>query len=279
MVSDLQDLITNKKLEQLEVFDQKVWFESELAPRDFTAQMLQKVRRRGKYIIYDFADRFLCQHLRMTGKMLPADSEQLPQPIAEQRGSNLQIRLGMRFAGVGELYFFDQRRFGTFTAVRDLDQFLSKKRLAPELITDGVSKIDDSKSLKHFINKFNTSRPVKSLLLDQSAISGVGNIYADESLHLTGIHPNTAANDLSKKQQEELYRNAITVMQKAIAKRGTSAQDYLDVNGNPGTFKQYLNVYRRTGESCKSCEAGEIERTKIAGRSSHYCPNCQPIKV
>ncbi len=123
-------------------------------------------------------------------------------------------------------------------------------------------------------SQFKKQKP-KNLLLNQELVSGIGNIYADESLHAVKIHPLTPAITLESEQHRMLIIEVKRIMDDAIAKRGTSASDYLDVNGNPGVFKQYLKVYKRKGELCLSCELGKIEVIKIGGRTSHFCPHCQ----
>lgn len=255
------------KLVQLKIRDPKVWFESELDPKRICENTLQRVSRRGKYLVYEFPNITLVQHLRMTGKMLPADSDALPK----SRQGNLQLRAEFVFESRPNLFFFDTRRFGTLTAVEDIEAFWQKKRQAPDPIAG-----DYSLALDHYLEQiFGRSRPIKSALLDQSIIAGVGNIYADEALHRVGLHPETSVKSLSTENLKNLFSALVDVFEEAIGKRGTTASDYLDVNGNPGVFRKYLRVYRCTGDICKTCESENIERIKVGGRSSHFCPRCQ----
>lgn len=269
VVSDLQAFLPGQTLERIEIYDPKVWFESQLDPGEFSDRKLKAVSRRGKYIVYNFGDIFLVQHLRMTGKVLPADSDKIPHNIIQ--GENPQIRLSMLF-DKDEIIFWDNRRFGTVTALKDSDAFFSSKQIAPEIYGEDSG----SAALAHYLRKVGRiSRPIKSTILDQSIICGPGNIYADEALHRSKIHPLTPTSQLSETQQRELFANLKEVMDEAIAKRGTSASDYLDVNGNPGVFKKYLHVYKRSGLECLTCHQANIERIKVGGRSSHFCPKCQ----
>jgi len=267
VVSDLVDLVKGRKLDFIEILDTKVWFESELEPGHFADKEVLDVTRRGKYIVYHFVDGYLLQHLRMTGVMLPADSDKIPHNLFGEKSP--QLRLSLNFDDL-RLIFYDVRRFGTFTAILDLDKFFDAKKLAPELYDDFEH------AFGWYLHKVvKVGRPIKSVLLDQSIICGPGNIYADESLHAVKIHPLTPASTLGGEQNRILITEVKRIMDDAIAKRGTSASDYLDVNGNPGVFKQYLQVYKRKGELCLSCKLGKIEVIKIGGRTSHFCPHCQ----
>jgi formamidopyrimidine-DNA glycosylase len=137
---------------------------------------------------------------------------------------------------------------------------------------------DDAPSARaHFIRMASLRRaPIKAVLLDQTAIVGVGNIYADEGLFRAGLHPRSVAGDLSLRRLGALFDAVRGVMGEAIARRGTSMSDYLDINGNPGTFRACLNVYRRTAEPCRSC-GRPVVRDVVAGRSTHFCPHCQRV--
>ncbi|PIQ79022.1 hypothetical protein COV81_03615 [Candidatus Peregrinibacteria bacterium CG11_big_fil_rev_8_21_14_0_20_41_10] len=270
VVSDLQELVASQTLEKIVINDPKVWFHSSLQPKYFTGRQLRHVDRRGKYIVYNFGDIHLVQHLRMTGKMLLSDAKEIPHNII--KANSLQLRLKLIFNNV-ELVFYDPRRFGTMTAVIDLDAYFKSKQLAPELYSN-----EPQLALDHYLAKVDYSnRPIKSTILDQSIICGAGNIYADEALHRAGVHPSTPTNTLLSSQHQAIFAHLKEVMREAILKRGTSAADYLDLNGNPGVFKQYLKVYKRKDELCKTCDRTRICRIKIAGRSSHYCPKCQPF--
>lgn len=272
VVLDLHDLISGKNIERLEILDEKVWFESEFSPEEFNGRPLRGVSRRGKYIVYDFSGKYLLQHLRMTGKMLPEGSVKIPHNVTS--GQSKQLRARFIFTDGSRYLFFDSRRFGTLSAVSDLVGYFNNKGIAPEIFAEH----GDSLAREHFINKARKLRKaIKSVVLDQKVICGPGNIYADEALHSCGIHPETPANRLNQQQLEDLFDALKQVMAEAISKRGTTAANYLDVNGNPGEFKQFLNVYGRFGEDCRGCRQGKVNRVKIGGRTSHYCAGCQPL--
>ena len=257
-------------LVQIRIQDQKVWFESDLKPEWFANRQLERIFRRGKYIAYDFGGGYLLQHLRMTGKMLPKGSAALPKKLR----SNLQIRAVFEFAGEDSIYFFDTRRFGTLTAVKDIEKYWQKKGIAPDPFEDSIEA-----ARAHYYKKIvGRNRPIKNCILDQTILAGVGNIYADEALHRARIYPERLASTLGKNKLEELFEAMLAVFTEAIDKRGTTSSDYLDVHGNPGIFQKYLNVYRRAGEQCKSCGKSEVKRITLAGRGTHYCPWCQPAR-
>jgi formamidopyrimidine-DNA glycosylase len=257
------------KLSHLKILDARVWFESEFKPSALDGRTVDALFRRGKYIVWSFNGLFLLQHLRMTGKVLPTGSSALPKI----EPSNAQLRARFDFSESPSLFFYDTRRFGTLTGVKSLDKFWASKRLAP----DPLLASDANLALAHFLkHALETSRPIKALLLDQTKISGVGNIYADEALFAQAIHPLTPANKIAEKKLGALFINIIAIFQSAITSRGTSAFNYLGVNGKPGEFAQFLKVYQRGEEKCSRCEKSRIEVITIAGRSSHFCPACQP---
>jgi formamidopyrimidine-DNA glycosylase len=120
-----------------------------------------------------------------------------------------------------------------------------------------------------------TARPIKHALLDQTMIAGLGNIYVDESLHAAGIHPLTPASALSGDQVRQLNRAIKLILRRAIRHRGSTLRDYRDAAGQPGNFQSVHRVYARTSEPCLTCGQA-IERIVLGGRSTHFCPHCQP---
>lgn len=270
VVSDLQRYV-GQKLKKIEINDERVGFESTVPFRRFANTKLISVDRRGKYIVFQFDQLFLVQHLRMTGQVLPLSSKKLaPNTLIDLRKTK-KARLFWHLQ-TETLVFHDTRRFGTVTAIDDLAAYWQRKHIAPDPMNAAETKAAQSLFLTKAAQ---ANRAIKAVLLDQSIIAGVGNIYADEALHRTRIFPETKASSLAPEQLTALYSAIKKVFREAISKRGTTQSDYLDVNGNPGVFKKYLNVYRRTGEICKTCKKTKIEKMKVAGRSTHYCGNCQ----
>lgn len=231
-------------------------FENNLVDRKISA-----IERRGKYIIIHLdSGQAIIIHLRMTGSLrfLPPNAPLDKHTHLIFFFSNLPM----------ELRFIDQRQFGRLCLVKkgkkgDL-KFL--KKLGPEPLQI------NSRQFREMIN--GKRRIIKSLLLDQTFIAGIGNIYADEVLYRTGIHPRQGTEFLSPQKSEVLLKNLQDLLRQAIRQRGTSVKTYVDAQGAPGGFQKFLMVYGREGEKCLKC--GEIiVREKIAGRSTYYCPRCQ----
>ena len=231
---------------------------------------IAKVRRVGKHIVFDLerasrngkskpltSGQWIV-HLGMTGRM------QVAQPndeLLKHTHAVLKLKSGR------ELRFVDPRRFGRLAVVR-LDQKTPAGFAAP-----GDEPLDSQ--VDRFIELFRKrNTPIKSALLNQKLLSGVGNIYADETLFRAGIRPRRRASSLTREQLGKLHAALKEVLNEAIALGGSSVSDYVDADGNAGFFQLQHRVYGREGEPCLVCET-PIKRVIIAGRSSHYCPQCQ----
>ena len=190
-------------------------------------------------------------HLGMTGRMLVCNPD---QPIEKHTHAIAKLSSGR------ELRFVDPRRFGRLSVAHGFEA-LGSEPLEVEL--------------KPFIQLFRGRKtPIKSALLNQKLLRGVGNIYADESLFRSGIRPRRRAASLTRKDLPRLYAAIQEVLKEAIELGGSSVSDYVDVDGEEGFFQLKHRVYGREGEPCLVCGT-PIKRVVIAGRSSHYCPNCQ----
>lgn len=269
---DLEPRFVGRRLDGLDVLDPRVLQGADFPVDRLAGQPIQAVGRRGKYLVYRLRDGTIIQHLRMTGTMLSAGSPHLP-PEAE-KCPTLKLRARFRASGGRSYYFFDQRRFGTLDLVEDPEAYFARRRLAPELFGAGTRR----QARRTFFDRLGaTRRSLKAALLDQTVVCGVGNIYADEALHRAGLHPLRISRTCSCRELDDLFAAVVSVLEEAIAKRGTSMSDYLDVNGDPGVFRRYLAVYGRAGLPCRRCET-PIEKGRAGGRSSHYCPSCQPAR-
>ncbi len=249
---------------------ESVWIGSRTQPLKSPAQeiarvlegaRLERVRRVGKHIVADLTEAKRNHkpraqwviHLGMTGQMLVA------QPENEiQKHTHLIAKL----ASGKELRFVDPRMFGKLQVVP-----------AESFKAPGAEPINADRD--HFAKLFKGRKtPIKSALLNQALLSGIGNIYADESLFRAGIRPRRRAASLTKKELERLYDAIQEVLAEAIAAGGSSVSDYVDANGEEGFFQLQHRVYQREGEPCFTCKT-PIKRIVIAGRSSHYCRGCQ----
>ena len=202
-------------------------------------------------------------HLRMTGQLLWVNGDE-PLP------KHARVRLFLE--GNQELRFVDQRTFGQMWYVPPETEVSSVitglKLLGPEPFSDEFS-------IAYFAQKLHRrARPIKTALLDQSLVAGLGNIYADETLFVAGVLPTTLCADLTEVQIERIHSAIVQVLDKAIDSGGTTFSNYLNVQGVNGNYGGVAWVYNRKGEPCRTCDR-PIERIKLAGRSTHFCPVCQ----
>jgi len=192
-------------------------------------------------------------HLGMTGSILVC----APDAKVEKH-----THLIAKLASGRELRFVDPRRFGRLSVSRNGD-----------FEAGGFEPLDIDR--EEFVALFRGRKtPIKSALLNQKLLRGVGNIYADEALFRAGIRPRRQAASLTRERLERLYRSVQEVLKEAIALGGSSISDYVDADGDEGFFQSQHRVYGREGEACLVCKT-PVKRVVIAGRSSHYCPRCQ----
>lgn len=214
------------------------------------------VDRRGKFICIDLGTYKMLIHLRMSGDLR-----------VEPAGSRNQIhdRVRMEFQGGSRLVFNDTRKFGRVWLVKDENEVLSS--LGPDPFSDTLS------GKKFYTMLHEHSRAIKPLLLDQSFLAGLGNIYSDEALFRAGIHPRTRSDSLTMEQTEILLRAIRTILEEGIERNGAS----IDWVYRGGSFQNHFHVYQRTGKPCLVCGT-PIQRITLGQRGTHYCPSCQPGK-
>jgi formamidopyrimidine-DNA glycosylase len=202
-------------------------------------------------------------HLRMTGQFLWLET---PQPACSH------TRVQLFAASNQELRFVDTRSFGQMWWVppgQPLDSVITGLgRLGPEPFSPAFNAAYLAERLR------GSKRPIKNALLDQALVAGVGNIYADESLFAAGIRPATTSGSLGVPQLERLRQALVEVLETSIGAGGTTFSDFRDLKGNNGNYGGVAWVYRRGGEPCRRCQT-PIQREKLGGRSSHWCPSCQ----
>lgn len=241
--------------------------------------------RRGKYLLARLykpsrssslqintqqAAGWLGVHLRMTGQLLWLDPQ---DPLHKHTRVRLFLSGSEPEGGDRELRFVDQRTFGQMWWV--------PPEQAPEQVMTGLQALGPEPfsadfSVDYFAQQLkNRRRPIKTALLDQSIVAGVGNIYADEALFLSGVHPETLCSNLSRDQISRLHDFVIQVLETSIDAGGTTFSNFLNVEGVNGNYGRAAWVYNRTREACRVCQT-PIQRLKLAGRSAHFCPQCQP---
>ncbi len=229
---------------------------------DLVGRVICDLRRRGKYLVFVLDNaQYLVIHLRMTGQLLVYGND-APAPH-NHTSVILSLDSGQ------QLHFHDQRRFGTFYLVseEDMDSIEGLRTLGPEPLSDFFT-ID-------YLQKAVQGRsPIKSILLNQKRIAGLGNIYADEVLFQAGIAPTVLGSHVKRAALERLHRTVQIVLREAVELGGSTIRDYVDGHHTRGAFQDRLQVYGQTGKPCPRCGT-RIERLKIGGRSSHFCPHCQ----
>jgi formamidopyrimidine-DNA glycosylase len=220
--------------------------------------------RRGKYLLAELSPpAYLGVHLRMTGQLLWLNQD---QPLHKH------TRVRLFFGDQMELRFVDQRTFGQMWWV--------PPNMAVEGIITGLAKLAVDPfapefTVEYLANKLqNLRRPIKTALLDQSVVAGLGNIYADEALFKSGILPTTLCVNLQLTQVQRLQSAIIQVLAASIAAGGTTFSNFLNVVGVNGNYGGEAWVYSRDGEPCRIC-GSLIQRIRLAGRSTHFCPQCQ----
>jgi formamidopyrimidine-DNA glycosylase len=221
--------------------------------RALVGQRLERLKRRAKFLIFDFGVYSAVLHLRMTGWL------SLEQPARPRMAWHFDER---------SLYLADPRRFAALYLVP------SQKLLALQPLAQlGIEPLHPSYTFDHFRALLHTKQEIKRLLLDQTKIAGLGNIYACEALFASKLHPARAASSLSAGESRRLFDQIEAILERAIAQQGTTVRTYRSLEG-AGNFQNFLAVYGREGQPCVRCRA-PIVRLSHGGRSSYFCPRCQ----
>jgi formamidopyrimidine-DNA glycosylase len=229
-----------------------------------SGQRLLEINRRGKFIVIHFSDDYLLIHLRMSGDIRVENMD--PAGLSPCINFEKHDRFVIFFKEKSAMVFQDTRKFGRIWLVKSPKQILGK--LGPE-------PFDENLDAEHFFEKLQTcQRQIKPLLMDQSFLAGLGNIYTDEALYEAGIHPRTRSNALSYAQTEQLLKAIRNVLAEGIRRNGAS----IDWIYRGGDFQNYFKVYQRTGKACFIC-GQPIQRILVGQRGTHFCAHCQPEPV
>lgn len=241
-----------------------------LSPKDFNRQLVDRqivaIRRRGKYIVFQLSDeRHLLVHLRMSGRLTlenPESERTAHQHVILSLGSHRQLR------------FHDPRKFGRFYLVQHPSERLG--RLGPEPLGRSFT----ARTLKQGLGRHR--RALKPLLLDQSFVAGLGNIYVDEALWDAGLHPLRPSDSLSESEVRKLHRSIRKVLRRGLRNLGTSLgkgqSNFQSLSRRQGRNREQLEVFRRTGETCRRC-GNTIVRMIVGQRATHVCPVCQRARI
>ncbi|WP_201508610.1 bifunctional DNA-formamidopyrimidine glycosylase/DNA-(apurinic or apyrimidinic site) lyase [Psychrobacter alimentarius] len=291
--------LLRQKVTALKIFQPKLRW---VMPDDLEAlvdYVLDSVERRAKYLILNFSSaipstaaqadrpktRQLLIHLGMSGSL-----QQLTYGTDKRKHDHLIIEFTDDNNERSQLHYYDPRRFGSVLWYQDYGSKLLD-HLGPEPLSDAFTadylyhliqrtkSTDKNTAVEIAISSKSSrpiTRPIKSVIMEQQVVVGVGNIYATESLYLSGIHPATPAHHLSYDQITTLVGHIKVILQKAIKLGGSTLRDFTVADGQTGYFQQTLNVYGRQGEACLHCQT-VLENVKLNGRASVYCALCQPL--
>ncbi|MGI8421439.1 MAG: bifunctional DNA-formamidopyrimidine glycosylase/DNA-(apurinic or apyrimidinic site) lyase [Gaiellaceae bacterium] len=263
----LEPLLVGRRLEWVQIHDSRLV--RPLDPVAVTAELqgerVEALDRRGKYLIVRFeSGRGLLIHLRMTGSLRHAAGDALP--------SDPHRRAVVRLDDGSDVAYRDVRRFGTWLLLEpgELEPYL-EARLGDEPLGPRFTAVRLAERL--------TGRraPLKAALLDQRTLAGMGNIYVDEALWRARIHPLREARGLDPDELRRLHRSIRATLETGIARQGSTLRDYALPDGASGSMQNEFKVYGREGEPCDRCGT-PLEKIRVAGRGTWYCPACQPLR-
>lgn len=273
----LDRLLPDRVIEQV-MFDTPKSFPN--APNDVDVYMIgatvQSVARRAKVLLIELSSGYsLVVHLKMTGQLVFRGEHNFgaghPNDSLVGDLPDRSTRVQVMFKDSGTLFFNDQRKFG-WMKLLPTDQVME----LPFFQKVGPEPLEEAFSFEIFrerlLRRKNTT--IKAALLDQTVLAGVGNIYADESLWAAKIHPLTRVKDVPNAKLEVLHKEIIAVLRLSIQKGGSTDKNYVDAEGNKGSYLAFANVFRRNGQSCNRC-GHEIIKLRVAGRGTHICSYCQ----
>lgn len=255
---DLEESLLGRKIEEVQVLDARLVAPSRQTVfiHELLGRALERFDRRGKYLILGLSGGGrLMFHLRMTGQLIVSKKHTGPS------------RLLVRFDDGTQLAFCDQRRFGEVWSLKPGDPWPSRVPLGPDALTE----LDKEQFVS--IIKSRTTR-IQPLLMDQSLMAGVGNIYAQEALFKAAVRPTRPGQNVTKKEAERLYRVLREILQKAITHRGSTSRNYRDAYGESGSAQTLHSVYRKGGLPCRRCST-RLRSARVGGRGSVFCPRCQ----
>ena len=227
-------------------------------------QTIQEVSRRGKYLVFHFDDYQLLSHLRMEGKYFYVDSDFELNP---------HVHVIFTLENGKRLLYQDTRKFGTYHLY---DKAIDLETTAPFQVL-GLEPFATEFTPSYVKEKIqNKKKPIKSLLLDQTVVCGLGNIYVDEVLYRARLHPLTSSSELTDKDIENVVKYTVEVLARAIELGGTTIRTFRSSHGVSGTFQNELLVHQRKEENCYECHT-PIEKIKVGGRGTYFCPTCQKL--
>ena len=261
----LEKLILGKKIVSLDIrYPKMIKTDLDQFQRELPGQVVKSMGRRGKYLLFYLTDKVLISHLRMEGKYF-----YYPDQVPERKHAHVLIH----FEDGGTLVYEDVRKFGTMELLAPelLEAYFLSKKLGPEPTEQDF----DLEIFRGALKK--SKKPIKSHLLDQTLVAGLGNIYVDEVLWRAKVHPSRTSNSLSAQEARKVHDQTMEVLGQAVEKGGSTIRTYTNAFGEDGTMQEFHQVYDKTGEACSRC-GSIIEKIQLGGRGTHFCPKCQRRK-
>ena len=259
----LEKKLLNKKITECKVYYENIidYPSSNEFINKIRGQKIHSFSTRGKWIVIELDTDYLLVHLRMEGKFFFREKE---SPLEKHH------HIVFTIDDAEELHFQDVRKFGKM-------KLIPKEKIndMPPFIELGLEPWDKNLTSAYLRDKLKNKKiPIKTALLDQSIIAGIGNIYDDEILFLSHINPLTPANKITNTKLDSIIKNTIITLEKAIKEGGTTIRNYTSEEGITGLFQNHLYVHTKAGESCPACGT-KIIKIKVNGRGTYYCPKCQ----
>jgi len=261
----LEKLILGKKISYIDIrYPKMIKTDLPEFQKEMPGQVIQSIGRRGKYLLFYLSDKVLISHLRMEGKYF-----YYPDQVPERKHAHVLIH----FEDGGTLVYEDVRKFGTMELLASelLEAYFVSKKLGPEPTEQDF----DLEIFRGALKK--SKKPIKSHLLYQTLVTGLGNIYVDEVLWRAKVHPSRTSNSLSTQEARKVHDEIIKVLGEAVEKGGSTIRTYTNAFGDDGTMQEFHQVYDKTGQACSRCGA-IIEKIQLGGRGTHFCPKCQRRK-
>ena len=261
----LEKLILGKKISNIEIrYPKMIKTDLNQFQKELPGQVIQSMGRRGKYLLFNLRDKVLISHLRMEGKYF-----YYPDQVPERKHAHVLIH----FKDGGTLVYEDVRKFGTMELLAPelLEAYFISKKLGPEPTEQDFDLGRFKLALKR------SKKPIKSHLLDQTLVAGLGNIYVDEVLWRAKVHPSRYSNSLTAQEARKVHDETIKVLGQAVEKGGSTIRSYTNAFGEDGTMQEFHQVYDKAGQACSRC-GSTIEKIQLGGRGTYFCPKCQRRK-
>ena len=261
----LEKLILGKKISNIDIrYPKMIKTDLHEFQKAMPGQVIQSMGRRGKYLLFYLSDKVLISHLRMEGKYF-----YYPDQVPERKHAHVLIH----FKDGGTLVYEDVRKFGTMELLAPelLEAYFISKQLGPEPTEQDFDLGRFKLALKR------SKKPIKSHLLDQTLVVGLGNIYVDEVLWRAKVHPARISQSLTAQEARKVHDETIKVLGQAVEKGGSTIRTYTNAFGEDGTMQEFHQVYDKTGQACSRC-GSTIEKIQLGGRGTYFCPKCQRRK-